>query len=420
MTVGGETTTYTLDLAAPLVQVLMANEAGDSTVYLYGVTRIGEDDGSWLYYLADHLGSVRSLVDGDSNVDGTRSYQPYGLPLGSAGTATSIYGFTGEQTDPTGLVYLRARMYAPSLRQFTGRDPWGGDAFYPATFNGFNYADANPVNMTDPTGLSPQVICREICDRWFDLAICECYCDWWSRQNHRDLTSWLVREMNANAKDSAISAMWQWHVEFDRLVHQNLITKISFYPGYLYYDTLIQPTRVADWINLVKDGGRWDFKDRIQRELGDNVWLQTGGNGAGGWFEYSVTGNIHYGYVGRAAGFTALDLHLGASYAEITDPEHAERGEQNFCVEFFGVRKCGYFNPAWRITFYDHPLDFNAVEFGSMLFDIFRWHIPVQAFANLIGAYGHLLAQGSTPIDLGSFVNPSWPYPLRYFDNPGN
>jgi len=118
MTVDGETTTYTLDLAAPLVQVLVAHEVGESTTYLYGIARIGEYDGTWQYYLADHLGSVRSLVDVGGGIVGTRAYQPYGSPLSSAGLASSIYGFTGEQTDPTGWVYLRARMYAPDSGLF--------------------------------------------------------------------------------------------------------------------------------------------------------------------------------------------------------------------------------------------------------------------------------------------------------------
>jgi len=153
VTVGSETITYTLELAAPLVQVLVANEDGDSTRYLYGVARIGEDDGTWRYHLADHLGSVRSLVDANSSVDGTRAYQPYGASLDTVGTASSIYGFTGEQTDPTALVYLRARYYGPRTRQFVSRDLWRGTMRHPGMFNGFNYVGANPVNRTDPLGL---------------------------------------------------------------------------------------------------------------------------------------------------------------------------------------------------------------------------------------------------------------------------
>jgi RHS repeat-associated protein len=416
MTLGSEKITYTLDLAAPLVQVLVANEDGTRTAYLYGIARIGEEDSAWQYYLADHLGSVRSLVDGQGSVAGTRAYQPYGAPLSSAGVAESMYGFTGEQTDPTGLVYLRARMYAPGLELFLSEDPWGGDTSRPLTFHGFSYADLNPVNLIDPSGLSTQIQCEEICSRWFGLAACECYCDWWSKQNHRDLTDWLVRELNANANSGFITSMRLWHVEFDSLVHQNLVTKISFYPGYLYYDTLMEPTRVLGWINLVKDGGRWDFKDKIRFELGESIWLQTGENGQGDWFEYSVTGNIHYGYVGRAAGFAAIDLHLGAGYAEITDPAH--KGEQNFCIEAFGIRKCGYFNPDWKATYYDDPLDFNAVQFGSMLFDLFGLHVPLEGFVKLLGTYGHLLAREDRPSD--KLINYNWPYQVGHFDKTGN
>jgi RHS repeat-associated protein len=155
MTVGSETITYTLDLAAPLVQVLVANEDGTHTAYLYGIARIGEDDGGWQYYLADHLGSVRSLVDGQGSVAGTQAYQPYGVPLSSAGALESVYGFTGEQTDPTGLVYVRARMYAPGLELFLSRDPWAGNAKRPGTLHAWSYVQANPINYFDPSGLQP-------------------------------------------------------------------------------------------------------------------------------------------------------------------------------------------------------------------------------------------------------------------------
>jgi RHS repeat-associated protein len=157
MTVGSETTTYTLDLAAPLVQVLVAHESAHQRVseYLYGVARIGEYGGGWRYYLADHLGSVRSLIEMDGSVEETRTYRPYGLPLDVAGTVSSIYGFTGEQTDPTGLLYLRARMYAPSLGQFTSRDLWPGDTMQSNSMNGFNYVNCNPLRYIDPTGLRP-------------------------------------------------------------------------------------------------------------------------------------------------------------------------------------------------------------------------------------------------------------------------
>jgi RHS repeat-associated protein len=154
MTVGSETTTYTLDLAAPLVQVLVAHKSANRQIseYLYGVTRIGEYDDAWHYHLMDYLGSVRSLVGADGSVEGARAYQPYGSPLSNVGSVSSVYGFTGEQTDPTGLVYLRARMYAPWLGQFMSRDGWPGNVRRPGTLYAWSYVQSNPINLVDPTG----------------------------------------------------------------------------------------------------------------------------------------------------------------------------------------------------------------------------------------------------------------------------
>lgn len=62
-------------------------------------------------------------------------------------------GFTGEQTDSTGLVYLRARHYNPALGVFMSKDPVlgvvGGKSGH---FNGYSYVNGNPVNVTDPSG----------------------------------------------------------------------------------------------------------------------------------------------------------------------------------------------------------------------------------------------------------------------------
>jgi len=65
-----------------------------------------------------------------------------------------MYGFTGEQTDPTGLVYLRARVYAPGLGQFMSRDRWMGNVKRPDTLHAWSYVQGNPTNLVDPTGFN--------------------------------------------------------------------------------------------------------------------------------------------------------------------------------------------------------------------------------------------------------------------------
>jgi hypothetical protein len=87
-TTGGMTTSYTLDLAAGLTQVLV-----DGTyTYLYGVDRLAQFRlGGVDYFLGDALGSVRQLVDGNGAVTLAKSYQPYGELYSSTGSGVSGY-----------------------------------------------------------------------------------------------------------------------------------------------------------------------------------------------------------------------------------------------------------------------------------------------------------------------------------------
>ena len=106
-TVDGNTTYYSLDLAAGLTQVL---DDGDNT-YLYGLVRIGEEQpGGWVFHHGDALGSVRQLTDGNGDVTLVRSYQPYGEVLASSGDGTTNYSFTGEWTDTSGLIFLQGKI----------------------------------------------------------------------------------------------------------------------------------------------------------------------------------------------------------------------------------------------------------------------------------------------------------------------
>jgi RHS repeat-associated protein len=73
--------------------------------------------------------------------------------LNSQGSATSIFGYSGEQIDAyIKLVFLRARYMQPGLGVFLSRDPWSGDDLRPGSMNGWNYSLSNPVKYSDPTG----------------------------------------------------------------------------------------------------------------------------------------------------------------------------------------------------------------------------------------------------------------------------
>lgn len=80
------------------------------------------------------------------------SYAPYGEVLASAGEGESVYGYTGEAADVTGLVYLRARYYSPWEGRFLTRDTWGGNQYIPASYGSWLYTYNNPINYVDPSG----------------------------------------------------------------------------------------------------------------------------------------------------------------------------------------------------------------------------------------------------------------------------
>ena len=146
------TTNYTLDLVSGLTQVL----SDGTTTYLYGISRISQQAGSSTeYFLGDALDSVRQVTDASGEITLARIYEPFGEVMNAAGSGASVYGFTGEWTDITGLVNLRARYYAPWQGRFVSKDVWEGDYYRPASYNVWLYAYSNPVNMSDPSGNIP-------------------------------------------------------------------------------------------------------------------------------------------------------------------------------------------------------------------------------------------------------------------------
>jgi RHS repeat-associated protein len=103
-----------------------------------------------IYLSHDRIGSVRLSTDATGAVAGTTSFDPYGNVTKRTGTSPGLFGFAGEYTDPTGLIYLRARYYDPATAQFLTVDP-----AYETTLTRYGYSTNSPLDHTDPTGLGP-------------------------------------------------------------------------------------------------------------------------------------------------------------------------------------------------------------------------------------------------------------------------
>ena len=99
------------------------------------------------------MGSTRAITDNVGLVTDRYTYDAFGGLLDQTETYGNSFQFAGEQRDSsTGLDYLRARYYDPSLGRFISKDAFSGSLSDPMSQHDYQYAHANPVRFTDPTG----------------------------------------------------------------------------------------------------------------------------------------------------------------------------------------------------------------------------------------------------------------------------
>ena len=105
-----------------------------------------------MFFIKDHLGSVRAVVSETGEVLQTNEYYPYGDLFGNSGIGSSgnRFRFTGKElSDETGLYDFSARYLQTSLGRFTTIDPLAEK--YPS-ISPYAYCKENPINRVDSDG----------------------------------------------------------------------------------------------------------------------------------------------------------------------------------------------------------------------------------------------------------------------------
>ncbi len=124
----------------------------DRTASCWGI-ELNERERDTHHDRTDRLGSTRAMVDGSGSVVKSYQYDVYGEVTGGSGSQGNEFDFAGQQTDATGLQYLRARYYDPETGVFLSRDPLEEAGGTGTTL--FGFATGRPTILSDPSGLAP-------------------------------------------------------------------------------------------------------------------------------------------------------------------------------------------------------------------------------------------------------------------------
>ena len=114
-------------------------------------------DGKYHFFVTDHLGSVRTVMDEDGKVAHTVHYYPFGEEFGSENEADSIeqpYRFNAKEDQSfTGVPLLDygARFYNPALARWTTLDPLA-EKYY--SVSPYAFCNNNPVRFIDFDGMA--------------------------------------------------------------------------------------------------------------------------------------------------------------------------------------------------------------------------------------------------------------------------
>lgn len=106
------------------------------------------------YFLHDHLGNIRTVIDEQNTVLECNNYYPFGTPQGSS-LNSQPYKFGGKELDRmNGLdIYdFEARQYDSLLGRFTTLDPKCEKSY---DISPYAYCLGNPILLIDPTGEIP-------------------------------------------------------------------------------------------------------------------------------------------------------------------------------------------------------------------------------------------------------------------------
>jgi len=155
-TAGGVTVKYVWDGDQLRAE---ANASGTTQTYSYypGLDQlhaVTKDGVTYYASIEPATGDVNGLINSSTNaVVATYNYTPWGEIESSTQTVAGLNSLRWKgllYDSETGLYYMRARYYDPTIRRFISEDPIGLEG----GINQYAFAGDDPVNNSDPSGLT--------------------------------------------------------------------------------------------------------------------------------------------------------------------------------------------------------------------------------------------------------------------------
>ena len=196
------------------------------------------------YFLTDHLGSVRSIVDQTGTVKERNDYYPFGTRYSQSGgnvDPTNRLKYNGKEDQTTGnLGFLDygARMYDAELGRWFSVDPMA-EKYY--SLSSYNYCANNPILFIDPDGQAMD---------WFVDADGSLYYDPFMKKGDEsklgDSWSWLGENGMFGTPDRNILNKYS-----NRISKKGFSTKEMYIPGTGEWRKVGLPTAYFDRENAL-------------------------------------------------------------------------------------------------------------------------------------------------------------------------
>ncbi|MEU8525465.1 DNRLRE domain-containing protein [Streptomyces sp. NPDC048629] len=292
------------------------------------------------YYGYNSHSDVETLTDGNGDTKATYGYTAYGkddtseftgIDKPDAGDPTkeeyNPYRYNAKRWDAQSGTYdMGFRDYNPGLNRFTTRDMFNGAlddmglGTDPYTSNRYAFTGGNPVSRIELDG-------HQLAECASGMYTCEGGTKVTGYgSNYASIVHSEGGELSADYKEYMYTESQKYIYNemmfnqttprFDKL--QDLVSKFesAFKRGEDFKGRSLQFTALGLWGASVASGSIWDHKPKLRSKFGlsgenaDDLYFKIPGSDAE--LFYDVWSNIHYGFIGRAAGFTGGALHAGA------------------------------------------------------------------------------------------------------------